>query len=266
MDSNQLFILRDGQTSGPFSAAQLKQLAQNGSIGPNDHVGKTAQGPWHRADRVKGLGLSPPPIVFVPKNQHTTPIDAEVIAANQSPGPTIVVVPTQPSRTDSTRSVTEQDVWRGHPSQITNLRTFIWCAIATFFLLLFGIAASDTTSRAIILSCVLIPICVAAWRFIETKYTQYHVTTQRLRNSRGVIATTMDDLELYRVKDSRISQSLFERIFRLSTIELTTSDSSSTKIQIRSIPAATARNLREQIRMLVEELRDRKRVREVDVN
>jgi hypothetical protein len=45
---------------------------------------------------------------------------------------------------------------------------------------------------------------------------------------------------------------------------MSSSDTSTPQTSIESIPAGKAKELREEIRNLVEELRDRKRVREID--
>jgi len=92
----------------------------------------------------------------------------------------------------------------------------------------------------------------------------YELTTQRFKVSHGVLSRRTDELELYRVKDTSFSQDLFQRIFGLASVIMTTSDASTPTVAIHSIGASQAKNLREQIRAFTEELRDRKRVREVD--
>ena len=52
--------------------------------------------------------------------------------------------------------------------------------------------------------------------------------------------------------------------FGLGTIAMATSDESTPLAIIACIPASRAKELREEIRNLVEDLRDRKRVREID--
>ena len=74
-----------------------------------------------------------------------------------------------------------------------------------------------------------------------------------------------DELELYRVKDTAYEQPFFLRLFSLANIILTTSDVSTPQVMIDAIPAEEARQLRETIRICVEQSRDRTRVREVDV-
>lgn len=152
------------------------------------------------------------------------------------------VDPGRPRATQSSARV-ETQVWAGRPSQIANLGAFVWCAL---------------------LCWLVIPIFVAIWRYLLVRTMTYELTTQRFRVTSGVLARRTEEAELYRVKDTAFTQTLFQRLFGLGTIAMATSDESSPVAVIASIPASRARELREQIRNLVEDLRDRKRVREVD--
>jgi len=78
----------------------------------------------------------------------------------------------------------------------------------------------------------------------------------------GVLNKHVDELELYRVKDYKLVQPFFLRILSLSNIVLETSDRSNPTITIRAIPDGN--DVREQIRKLVEDLRQLRGVREVD--
>ena len=137
----------------------------------------------------------------------------------------------------------ETEVWTGRPSQVANLGVFVWCSL---------------------LCWLVVPIFVAIWRYLLVRTLRYELTSQRFRVTSGVLARRTDELELYRVKDSEFSQTLFQRLFGLGTIAMATSDESTPLVSIQSIPANRAKELREQIRNLVEDLRDRKRVREID--
>ncbi len=49
------YIQRNGKQAGPFVSAQLKQLAAEGKIRPEDHIRRDDQDKWHNAGKVKGL-------------------------------------------------------------------------------------------------------------------------------------------------------------------------------------------------------------------
>jgi membrane protein YdbS with pleckstrin-like domain len=140
-----------------------------------------------------------------------------------------------------TKMSEETDVWFGTQSQVVNLGVFF--LFGFFFWLVF-------------------PLLIILWKWLEVKNTKYELTTQRLRTRYGILNKKTDELELYRVRDYKLDQPLFLRLFSLSSVILTTSDKSNPQVVIRAIP--NGEDLREQIRTYVEECRTRKGVREVD--
>jgi membrane protein YdbS with pleckstrin-like domain len=137
----------------------------------------------------------------------------------------------------------ETGLWRGRPSQWVNLPVFC-----------LGIA----------FCWLIVPAVWAAWRFLQLRCTGYELTTERLRVTSGVLSRVTEEIELYRVKDTRLHEPLWLRIFGLGDIELVTSDATAPRAVIRAVPIHQARGLRETIRGLVEGLRGRKGVREID--
>lgn len=135
----------------------------------------------------------------------------------------------------------EKDIWSGTPSQVINLGTYL--LLGLFFFL-------------------VIPLFVILWKWLEVKNTKYELTTQRLRTRTGILNKNLDELELYRVKDYKLDQPFFLRMFSLGNVILETSDRSNPVVTIRAIP--DAEDVREKIRACVEKRRDEKRVREVD--
>ena len=131
----------------------------------------------------------------------------------------------------------EQIEWTGHPSQWQNAGWFAACLL-------------------------VVPIPFALWKWLETRNTVYTLTDQRLKFTRGVLSKVTEDLELYRVRDTKFSQGVFERMVGLGNIELFTTDETSPTIHLRFI--ADAEGVREKIRALVEARRDAKRVRYLD--
>ena len=139
---------------------------------------------------------------------------------------------------DTAASAAEQEIWSGNPSQWQNL--WVW------------------------VSCVLIvTIPWALWRALVTRSTRYVLTDQRLKNTRGVFNRVTDDLELYRVKDTHFQQTFWQRMVGIGDIVLSTSDTTTPTVVLADIRDAEA--VRERVRGLVEQRRDAKRVRELDV-
>lgn len=136
----------------------------------------------------------------------------------------------------------EKDVWFGTPSQVVNLGSFVLWGL--FFWLVF-------------------PLLIILWKWLVIRNTKYELTTQRLRMRHGVLNKKTDELELYRIRDYKLDQPFFLRMFSLSNIILETSDRSHPQVVLRAIK--NGEELRESLRTFVEECRTRKRVREVDL-
>jgi uncharacterized membrane protein YdbT with pleckstrin-like domain len=131
----------------------------------------------------------------------------------------------------------ERIAWSDRPSQLQNLGWFLSCL-------------------------VLLPIPYALWRWLVTRSTVYTLTDQRLKTVRGVFTRSTDDLELYRVRDSKLQQSLWERLFGLGELTLYTTDASTPEVHLCWI--RNAESVRETLRTLVEARREQKQVRTLE--
>lgn len=137
----------------------------------------------------------------------------------------------------------EAPLWNGTPSQLINFPAFVGWGL---------------------LFWLVIPIFIIVWKWLVVKCTNYELTTERLKTRYGVFNRKMDELELYRVRDYKLDQPFFLRLFGLANIILQTSDRSNPVVVVRAI--SNGEQLREQIRNAVEECRVKKRVREVDLD
>jgi uncharacterized membrane protein YdbT with pleckstrin-like domain len=131
----------------------------------------------------------------------------------------------------------EAVVWKGRPSQWTNLGAFLACVF-------------------------VLPIPLAIWRWLEVRCLLYEVTRERVRVTSGVLSRRLEELELYRVKDSTLDVPFLLRLVGLGNVVLRTSDQSHPVFVLRAI--RNAATLRESIRGTVEKLREKRGVREVD--
>lgn len=92
----------------------------------------------------------------------------------------------------------------------------------------------------------------------------YELTDQRLKTTHGIITKVTDDLELYRVRDTRMQQGLWQRVLGLGDVILATTDTTSPEVRLRWLP--DAEGLRERIRGLVEARRTAKQVRTLETD
>lgn len=136
----------------------------------------------------------------------------------------------------------ERLIWRGSASQWLNFPLFVLCGL-TFWL--------------------VVPIFVALYKYLQTRTTVYEVTSERLRRRHGIFSRRLDELELYRVRDTTLVEPFFQRLVGLATIELTTADASTPTLTLRGISGAAA--LREELRTSIEAARQRKRVRSMEL-
>ncbi|GAA0716311.1 hypothetical protein GCM10009430_11890 [Aquimarina litoralis] len=136
----------------------------------------------------------------------------------------------------------ENNIWKGTPSQWMNFMFYICCVI---LIVVFGLG-----------------LILALWKFLDTKYNKVTITDQRIIEKRGILSISTNQLELYRVKDIRLEQPLILRIFGLSNIILTTSDSTDPLYILKGIEEGN--KLTEKIRIAVDRRRDVKGVKELD--
>lgn len=156
----------------------------------------------------------------------------------------------------------ERTVWEGRPSQVINLGAYLLWGLVVVVSAVLGIwfRASGYVWLAVL--PILVGLFMMLWKYLDVRVRRIELTTERVRTYRGILSKQIDELEIYRIKDSRVLQPLYLRIFGLGTVQLETSDRTNPEVRLHAI--RDPRGLREQIRKYVEIQRDRKRVREVD--
>ncbi|MFV0591545.1 MAG: PH domain-containing protein [Draconibacterium sp.] len=101
----------------------------------------------------------------------------------------------------------------------------------------------------------------AWWRFLSIIVLNYIVTKELIIVRTGVIARGYDSLELFRVKDYNIQQSVFMRLFGIMSVRLYTTDLSSPTLVIMGVPLS---DITAQIRDLVQKARINNRIFEIN--
>jgi membrane protein YdbS with pleckstrin-like domain len=138
----------------------------------------------------------------------------------------------------------EKTIWTGVPSQWSNFGTFVFAGI--FWWLFF------------------IPVLVAIYSYLITRSMQMTITTERLRLEWGILSKNLEEIELYRVRDTSVNQSFVERILKLGTVIVHTADQTAPIVRLRAIP--DPRGVREMVRKYTEVMRQRRNVRDIDVS
>ncbi|HEX2786747.1 MAG TPA: PH domain-containing protein [Ignavibacteria bacterium] len=152
----------------------------------------------------------------------------------------------------------EKTLWTGSPSQVLNLGAFILILIIAA-----AVVVVSILFLPLLLILLIVPLVMLIINYLKVKSEVFEVTTQRLRKTTGIFSKQTEDLELYRVRDYKILQPFFLRLFGLGTIELITIDKSSPHVLIPAVK--NPKELIDIIRENVEKMKTAKGVRELDV-
>jgi uncharacterized membrane protein YdbT with pleckstrin-like domain len=130
----------------------------------------------------------------------------------------------------------------------------------------FGIlvgTAGDWGAWPLLLTAAALVVVLLKW--IESMGAKYEVTDERLIVRRGILFKSIDEIELYRIKDVRMNFTLLNQLTGIGTICLTTSDETTRggDMLMRHVLRAHAR--REELRRLVDAARRKRGVREIDM-
>jgi len=108
-----------------------------------------------------------------------------------------------------------------------------------------------------VIAAIALVVFLARW--LKTRARTYQVTSERIKVSDGVFNRKTDELELYRVRDYKVSEPFWLRVFGLGNLVISSMDVSSPSLEICAIRDPNGR--REELRKYVELCRDKKRVR-----
>jgi len=138
-------------------------------------------------------------------------------------------------------TIRENTIFRGTPSQLINIKCYLLCG--SLFWLVF-------------------PLFIMFWNYLKIKNSIHEITTERLITTTGVFNKATEQIELYRVKDIRLEEPFLMRIFGLGNILLITSDRTLGTILLPAM--SNPKKMKNEIRKIVEKLREKKNVREMD--
>ncbi len=117
----------------------------------------------------------------------------------------------------------------------------------------------------LLLCLVLVGFVIILVKWISNLTTTYELTDDRLILHKGIFTKSIDEIELYRVKDVRIDFSLINQWADIGTLTIASSDETTRdgNLVIRDVDQARAR--RETLRDLVNTARRSRGVREIDM-
>lgn len=99
-------------------------------------------------------------------------------------------------------------------------------------------------------------IVLIVW--LSVRFNKYKVTTERLITTRGIIFRKMEEVELFRIKDVNVSQSVLGRILNYGTVRIEATDTTTPTLKIKGIDRPI--EIKEQLRSLYRKSRKKERV------
>lgn len=117
----------------------------------------------------------------------------------------------------------------------------------------------------LLLCLVGVGLIIVLVKWVQNLATTYEVTEERLILHKGIINKSIDEIELYRIKDVRIDFSLINQWADIGTITISSSDETTRDGDLVIPYVEQARARREKLRDLVNAARSLRGVREIDM-
>lgn len=129
-----------------------------------------------------------------------------------------------------------------------------------------GWLLGSLTGWATLLLCLVgIGLIILLIKWIANLAITYEVTEDRLILHKGIFVKSIDEIELYRIKDVRIDFTLINQVTGIGTITITSSDETTRTGPLVIPDLARARERREMLRQRVNAARITRGVREIDM-
>ena len=141
----------------------------------------------------------------------------------------------------------------------TNIYAFLEVAKFGFLSLVSLLIAIKFINLLVFVSIFLAGM--ALYRYLYIIFTEYRITEETIVVRTGIIARNYNSIELYRVKDYVMNQSVVMRIFGIMTIKLISNDLTHPVFEMSGIPFS---NLTDEIRELVQKARINNRIYEIN--
>jgi len=234
-----LLINKDGKQLGPYSLEDARALVLSGKLDATDWAWPDGATDWVLLKDVPGFSTKPPAVTAAP--------------------------PAAPPAASVPPTTAEQELWRGHPAQALNYGIYLFWALILIVALAAALTLVDSREWSLVVFGVvaLVALINVAVAYLHLHAVEYVVTTQRVRVISGIFSKDIQEIELFRVKDTLAHQSFGLRLFGLGTITIVSGDARQPRLVLSGVPHAL--ELREKLRQEVMTLRQRFGVREVDV-
>lgn len=155
-------------------------------------------------------------------------------------------------------------VWRGTPSQWTNFGVYFFCLLLAAGVVAAYFLVPPASQTPLILAGLALPALWMLGRWIATKCHRYEVTSERVKITTGLLSRRTSEIELYRVRDYSIVEPFWLRLVGCGNIVLQTADRTTPQVVLHAVPHAAT--LKDQIRVHTEKMRQRRGVRDLEID
>ena len=170
--------------------------------------------------------------------------------------------------TEQESTTSDQEIWHGHPSQWTAFMFYLGCFGLVILLVAGSYYASgfETLEDVYYYPALAIPLVLLAVliKYFIVRTKEYRLTTERLLVESGILTRNSEEIELYRVRDWAVHKPFWLRIVGRGHVRVLSTDATAPDLYLTGI--AKPEKVRELIRTNVENARDKKRVRHVDID
>jgi uncharacterized membrane protein YdbT with pleckstrin-like domain len=135
----------------------------------------------------------------------------------------------------------------------------------TILLAIAGVVLTLMEYGVYFLALSAVALLIIIWKWFENMAAKYEVSEERLIIRRGIVMKSIDEIELYRIKDVRIDFSIVNQIAGIGKITISSSDETTRDGDLVLRNIQKARERRETLRRLVDAARQKRRVREIDM-
>jgi len=141
----------------------------------------------------------------------------------------------------SARNEAEEELWQGTYSPKAAIPAFVLTGVVSLVVVL-GVAAFASLTWIhwlwLLLAIALVFGGIAIKLWITRLSTAYRLTTQRLVHETGLLRRVTNRVEVIDIDDVTTVQGLIDRLLRIGTIKLTSSDRTHPVLQLRGVDDA----------------------------
>ncbi len=114
----------------------------------------------------------------------------------------------------------EHEIYEGHPSWRSTLLFYFLGLIVAVILGAIAYAAESTGAGVLVAGAVFAILLVVG--YVRRVFTRYTITNQRLVIRKGIVARHIDQTRIERLQDIQTTQSVFERILGIGSVDFDT--------------------------------------------